>query len=450
MAFLDGTIVNVAAKHIGTDFHSGFGALQWVLNAYTLTLAALILLGGSLGDRLGRRRVFLVGVVWFATASLACALAPNVGFLIAARAVQGVGGALMTPGSLAIISSTFAPEDRAAAVGAWSGLAGVSTALGPLLGGWLVQSFSWRWAFAINLPLALAVVIVGLRYVPETRSAAAPPKLDIVGTILIALGLGALTFGTTLAGSDGWSAAASGSTALGVALVIAFVLVERRERQPLVPLTLFTDRTFSGTNLMTLFTYAALGAMFFVLVLNLQVSAGYGALTAGLATLPITLVLLVLSAPSGALATRIGPRVQLTAGPLIAGAGLLLLARIDQHHHAYLLDVLPGVVLFALGLVAIVAPLTATVMSSAPDDQVGVASGVNNAIARAGGLLAVAILPTLAGLHGDAYRRVSVMVHGYRVVALSCVALMIVSSVIIAATVRNKKSLTTAPVGRAG
>jgi MFS family permease len=190
--------------------------------------------------------------------------------------------------------------------------------------------------------------------------------------------------------------------------------------------------------------------MFFVLVLNLQVSAGYGALTAGLATLPITLVLLVLSAPSGALATRIGPRVQLTAGPLIAGAGLLLLARIDQHHHAYLLDVLPGVVLFALGLVAIVAPLTATVMSSAPDDQVGVASGVNNAIARAGGLLAVAILPTLAGLHGDAYRRVSVMVHGYRVVALSCVALMIVSSVIIAATVRNKKSLTTAPVGRAG
>jgi EmrB/QacA subfamily drug resistance transporter len=439
MAFLDGTIVNVAAKHIGIDFHSGFAALQWVLNAYTLTLAALILLGGSLGDRLGRRRVFLTGVIWFATASLACALAPNVGFLIAARAVQGIGGALMTPGSLAIISSSFVAEDRAAAVGAWSGLAGVSTALGPLLGGWLVQSFSWRWAFAINLPIALAVVALGLRYVPETRSAHAAPRLDVGGTVLIALGLGGLTFGTTLAGSDGWTVSASAATALGALFIAAFVLVERREREPLVPLGLFRDRTFSGANLMTLCTYAALGAMFFVLVLNLQVSAGYGPLQAGLATLPITLVMLLLSARSGALAARIGPRLQLTVGPLIAGTGLLLLSRIDQHHHSYLVDVLPGVVLFALGMTTVVAPLTATVMSSAPQDQVGVASGVNNAIARTGGLLAVAVLPTLAGLHGEAYRNVTSMVHGYRIVALSCVALMITAAVIVAVTVRNPR-----------
>lgn len=451
MAFLDGTIVNVAAKHIGVDFHAGFGALQWVLNAYTLSLAALILLGGSLGDRLGRRRVFLVGVIWFATASLACALAPNVGFLIAGRAVQGIGGALMTPGSLAIISSTFAPEDRAKAVGAWSGLAGVSTALGPLLGGWLVQSFSWRWAFAINLPLAIAVVIIGLRCVPETRSHHSPPKLDLIGTVLIALGLGALTFGTTLAGSDGWSASASGSTALGALLIVAFILVERREREPLVPLELFKNRTFSGTNVMTLFTYAALGAMLFVLVLNLQVSAGYGALAAGLATLPMTLVLLLLSARSAALAARIGPRFQLTIGPLIAGSGLLLLSRIDQHHHAYFSDVFPGVVVFAAGMATVVAPLTSTVMSSAPDDQVGVASGVNNAVARAGGLLAVAILPTVAGLHGEDYRNIPVFVHGYRIVALSCVGLMVLAALIIALTVRNpSKILTTNPAERAG
>ncbi|MCW2498047.1 MFS transporter [Jatrophihabitans sp.] len=437
MAFLDGTIVNVATKHIGTDFHASFSALQWVLNAYTLTLAALILLGGSLGDRLGRRRVFVVGVIWFATASLACALAPDVGVLIAARAVQGIGGALMTPGSLAIISSVFVAEDRARAVGAWSGLAGVSTALGPLLGGWLVQSFSWRWAFAINLPVAAAVAVLALRYVPETRSAHAPPRLDVSGTVLIALGLGGITFGTTLAGSDGWTAAAAGATALGVLFVGAFLLVERGEREPLVPLGLFRDRTFSGTNLMTFFTYAALGAMFFVLVLNLQVSAGYGALAAGLSMLPMTIVLLLVSARSGALAARIGPRLQLTLGPLVAGGGLLLLSRIDQHHHTYVIDVLPGVLLFALGMATLVAPLTATVMSSAPQDQVGVASGVNNAVARAGGLLAVAVLPTLAGLHGDAYRNITSMVHGYRIVAVSCVGLMLLSTATVALMIRN-------------
>jgi len=438
MAFLDSTIVNVAAKHIGQDLHAGFTALQWVLNAYTLALASLILLGGSLGDRLGRRRIFLVGATWFALASLACALAPNAGVLIAARAVQGVGGALMTPGSLAIISASFIAEDRAIAVGAWSGLSGVSTAIGPLLGGWLVQYHSWRWAFLINLPLAALVVFLGLRFVPETRSTRTSRTPDVAGTALVAGALALLTFGSTHAGTAGWSAVTVGTCAAGAALLVVFVLVERRAREPLVPLRLFADRTFSGTNAMTLLTYAALGAVLFVLVLHLQVSGGYGALAAGLATLPITILLLVLSARSGALATRIGPRAQLIAGPLLAAAGLLLTLRIDAQHRNYLLDVLPGVVLFGLGLVTLVAPLTATVMAAAPGDDVGIASGVNNAIARAGGLLAVAVLPPLAGLRGEAYRQVPVMVHGYRVVALCCVGLLVLAALAVALSVRPR------------
>ena len=439
MVFLDATIVNVATRHIGTDFHASFGALQWVLNAYTLALASLILLGGSLGDRLGRRRVFLVGTAWFAAASLLCAVAPDVWTLIAARALQGIGGALLTPGSLAIISATFAPGDRAAAVGAWSGLAGVSTALGPLLGGWLVQDFSWRWAFAINVPIAVIVIVIGLRCVPETRAAHNPPHVDGVGTLLVAMALGCVTFGTTLAGSTGWTTAALATTVAGVAFGALFIAVEVIVPEPLVPLDLFRNRTFNGTNVMTLLTYAAFSGVLFVLVLHLQVSAGYGALAAGLATLPVTAVMLVLSVRSGALAARIGPRLQLTAGPLIAAAGLALLLRIDPTHRDYLSDVLPGVLVFAFGLTTLVAPLTATVMASAPNDEVGIASGVNNAVSRVGGLLAIAVLPPLAGLHGEDYRQVAVMVHGYRVVTASCVGLLVVAAAVVALTVRSQQ-----------
>jgi len=422
MVFLDGTIVNVATRRIGEEFHAGFGALQWVLNAYTLALASLILLGGSLGDRLGRRRIFLIGSAWFAAASLLCAVAPNVETLIAARALQGIGGALLTPGSLAIISATFAPEDRGAAVGTWSGLAGVSTALGPILGGWLVQDFSWRWAFAINLPIAAVVLFVGARHVPETRAAHTSPHLDVVGTVLVAVTLGCVTFGTTLAGSTGWTATALFITGAGVAVGVAFVTVEVISPEPLVPLGLFQNRTFNATNVMTLLTYAALSAVFFVLILHLQVSAGYGPLAAGLASLPITGVMLALSARSGALAARIGPRPQLTAGPLIAAAGLALLLRVDPAHRDYLSDVLPGVLVFAMGLTS---------------DEVGIASGVNNAVSRVGGLLAIAVLPALAGLRGETYRQVEVMVHGYRVVTASCIGLLVVAAAVIALTVRS-------------
>jgi EmrB/QacA subfamily drug resistance transporter len=436
MAFLDGTIANVATKAIGQEFNASFGALQWVQNGYLLPLASLILLGGSLGDRLGRRRVYLIGVAWFAVASLLCAISPNVEMLIGARALQGIGGALLTPGSLAIISATFAAEDRAAAVGAWSGLGGVATAIGPFLGGWLVQDVSWRWAFAINLPFAVAVIMLGLKYVPESRAEHRTTHLDLPGTLLVAAGLAALTYGTTSAGSSGWDAKAMIISVVGVLLLVAFVIVERDEKQPLVPLGLFANRAFSGANVMTFMTYGALGAVLFVLTLHLQISAGYGALAAGTATLPITIFMLLLSARSGRLAARIGPRLQMTAGPLICAAGLLLMLRIDAQHHDYVTDVLPGVVVFALGLTTFVAPLTATVMGTAPQDEVGIASGVNNAVARAASLLAVAVLPPLAGLHGEAYRQVSVMEHGFRVVTIICALLLVVAAVVVVVTVR--------------
>jgi MFS family permease len=275
-----------------------------------------------------------------------------------------------------------------------------------------------------------------MKYVPETRAVSRATRLDIPGTLLVAGGLGALTYGTTTAGSTGWHAEAWIITAVGLALLAGFVIVERDEKQPLVPLGLFANRAFSGANIMTFMTYGALGAVLFVLVLHLQISAGYGALAAGTATLPITILMMFLSARSGALAARIGPRLQMIAGPLICAAGLLLTLRIDTHHHNYLTDVLPGLIVFGLGLSTFVAPLTATVMGTAPPDQVGVASGVNNAVARAASLLAVAILPPLAGLHGDSYRNPDVMVHGYRVVTLSSVVMLVAAAVVVAMTVR--------------
>jgi EmrB/QacA subfamily drug resistance transporter len=438
MGLLDGTIANIATARIGAEFHASFASLQWVVTGYLLPLASLILLGGSLADRLGRRKIFLIGVIWFALASLLCAIAPNIDLLIAARALQGIGGALMTPGSLAILTATIAPHDRPAAVGAWSGLAGVASALGPLLGGWLVQDASWRWTFAINLPLAVAVVIVGRRYIPETRSQAPDRHLDLAGTISVAAGLGLLTYGTTLAGSDGWGPVSMSITAAGIVLLVAFVVIESRVSQPLVPLRLFRDRVFAGANLMTFMTYGALGAVLFVLVLHLQVTAGYGPLTAGLATLPVSILLLLLSTPSGALAARIGPVWQMSIGPVLVAAGLLLTLRIDQTHHDYLTDVLPGVLLFGLGMAVLVAPLTSTVMAAAPNDEAGVASGVNNAVARGASLLAVAILPALAGLHGSSYTSASVLVHGYRIVAISSAALMIGAALVVVLTIGRR------------
>ncbi|MGY1619612.1 MFS transporter [Geodermatophilus sp. SYSU D00691] len=444
LALLDATVVNVALERIGADLGAGFAGLQWTVNAYTLTLAALILLGGSLSDRYGRRRIFVIGTCWFAVASLLCGLAPNIETLVAARALQGVGGALLTPGSLAIISATFAQSDRAAAVGAWSGLGGVAGAIGPFLGGWLVD-WNWRAVFLLNLPLAVLVVWVAVRHVPETRDPAAAPHLDIAGTVLVVVGLGALTYSLTAAGESGAGAVVVGTGVVGLLALALFVRVELRSPHPLVPPVLFRNRQFTAANLVTLLVYAALGALFVVLVLQLQVVSGFSPLLAGTALLPVTVLMLLFSARVGALAQRIGPRPLLTVGPLVCAAGVLLMLRIGPDA-SYVADVLPATVVFGAGLTLLVAPLTATVLASAADRFAGVASGVNNAVARAAGLLAVAVVPVAAGIGGDDYADPAAFDAGFRTAVLILAAMLVTGGVIAAVMVRRPLAAAAEPV----
>jgi EmrB/QacA subfamily drug resistance transporter len=429
MAMLDATVVNIALPSIGREFSADFRTLQWIVNSYTLTLAALILLAGALGDHFGRRRVFIAGVVWFALASLLCGLAPTAEVLVAARALQGIGGALLTPGSLAIISSSFVTEDRARAVGAWSGLGGVATAIGPFLGGYLV-GLNWRLVFLVNLPVAAFIVVTSLRHVPESFDEQSPPGLDVVGAVLTAAGLAGVTYAlTSLGGAGGMAVAVTGVG--GLAALLAFVQVERRSPHPLVPLGLFTDRRFSVANAVTLLVYAGLGVFFFLLVLHLQIVAGFSPLAAGTALLPVTALMLLLSARAGALAERIGPRIPMSVGPLLAAAGFLLTLRIGRGA-SYLGDVLPAVVVVGLGLSLTVAPLTATVLGSADPRYAGTASGVNNAIARAGGLLAVAVIPVAAGLGDTDYTRPTSFEAGFHPAMLISAGLLALGSLLAA------------------
>jgi EmrB/QacA subfamily drug resistance transporter len=444
LAMIDGTVVNVALERIGTDLDAGFTGLQWTVNAYTLTLASLILLGGSLGDHLGRRRVFVIGVAWFALASLVCGLAPDIGTLIAARALQGVGGALLTPGSLALISASFHGPDRAAAVGAWSGLGGIAGAIGPFLGGWLVE-WSWRAVFLINLPLAALIIVVALRHVPESRDPESAPGLDITGTVLAVVGLGALTYGLTGLAADGPGPISLVAVAVGVLALVAFVVVERRSSHPLVPPALFRNPTFTAANVATVLIYGAMGAVFLLLVLQLQVVAGFTPLAAGAALLPVTAVMLVFSARAGALTGRIGPRLPMTVGPLVSAAGLLLLLRVGATA-SWVTDVLPAMLVFGAGLALTVAPLTATVLDSAPDRYAGAASGVNNAVARAAGLLAVAVVPGIAGIAGDDYSDPVAFDAGFRTAMLIGAGLLVVAA-LAAATLIRKPLRAAAPDG---
>ena len=439
LAMLDSTVVNVALERIGSDLDADFSGLQWTVNAYTLTLAALILLGGSLGDRFGRRRVFVVGTVWFAVASLLCGLAPNIETLVAARALQGVGGALLTPGSLAIISASFHGRHRAAAIGAWSGLGGVAGALGPFVGGWLVE-WSWRAVFLINLPLAVAVVWVAVRHVPETRDPEAAPALDWPGTVAVVLGLAGLTYGLTSA-AGGVSGGVLTAGVVGISALAVFVVIELRSPHPLVPPRLFRDRQFSATNAVTLLVYAALGALWVLLVLHLQVVAGYSPLLAGSSLLPVTVLMLLFSSSVGGLAQRFGPRLFMSVGPLVAAAGVLVLRGIDADA-SYLVDVLPGAMVLGAGLTLTVAPLTATVLDAAPDRFAGVASGVNNAVARAAGLLAVAVVPVVAGIGGEDYTDPAAFGAGYRTAMLLCVVLLAAGGLLALATIRRPLSAT--------
>jgi EmrB/QacA subfamily drug resistance transporter len=437
MAFVDGTIVNVALPRIGNDLDAGLSGLQWTVNAYTLTLASLILLGGSLGDRFGRRRVFVIGVVWFALASLVCGVAPNIGTLITARAVQGVGGALLTPGSLAILQSSFRLEDRSRAIGAWSGLGGIAGAIGPFLGGWIVQAASWRLAFLINLPIAAFVVVLSARHVPESVDPQASRRLDLWGAALGAVGLGALTYGLMAWQADGLSAPlVLGSLLVGVLGLVGFYLRERIAHDPMLPPDIFTSRQFSAANAVTFAVYAALGGVMFFLVLDLQVVGGFSPLAAGLSLFPITVIMLLLSARMGALAQRIGPRIPMAVGPGTCSVAVLLLARIDAGS-SYAVDVLPAVTLFGLGLSITVAPLTSTVLAAAPDRHAGLASGVNNAVARVASLLAIAVLPLVSGLAGDAYSRPSAMDHSFGIAMVVCAGLLALGGLLAVALIRS-------------
>jgi EmrB/QacA subfamily drug resistance transporter len=398
MASLDATVVNVALPHIGKEFHASVSSLQWVLTGYLLALASLILLGGALGDRFGRRKVFLIGTAWFAVASLLCGIAPNIGTLIAARFLEGVGGALLTPGSLAIIQASFRQSDRAAAVGAWSGLGGVAGAIGPFVGGVLVDGPGWRWAFLINLPVAALAMACAVAAVPETRDPHAGRAIDVRGAALAALALAAGTWALTEAGPRGWTdPLVVAGLIVAAATAAGFVRHILRTPDPLVPPGLFRNRTFTVVNLGTVLLYAAIGLTFFLVAYVLEVAAHWSALRAGIALLPTTVLMLLFSSRSAALGERIGPRLQLTVGPLVTAAGLLMLTRLGPHT-SWLSDVFPASIILGLGLVTFVAPLTATVMGAADPAHVSVASGVNNAVARTASLTALAVVPVVSGL----------------------------------------------------
>jgi EmrB/QacA subfamily drug resistance transporter len=432
MTMLDGTVVNVALHTIGEDLDATLAQLQWITNGYLLSLASLILLGGALGDRYGRRRVFVIGTMWFALASLLCGLAPNPEILIAARILQGVGAALLTPGSLAMIQGAFVRDDRAKAIGAWVGLGGIAAAIGPFVGGFLVDYVSWRWIFLINLPIAVVTVVIAQRTVPETLDPHAPRRLDFTGALLAALALGGLTYALIEWGHAG----APWAIGLSVVASIAYVVDERRSAHPMLPLGIFANRTFTAANVMTLVVYAALGAVLFFLVLQLQTVSGYSALEAGIATLPVTLCMLLLASRGGALATRIGPRIPMTVGPIVMAGGSLLLMRVGEDLN-YWTDVLPGLTIFGLGLSLMVAPLTATVLAAAPDEHAGIASGVNNAVARAGSLLAVAALPVAVGLGGEDYTDPVAFDAAYGSAILVCAVLLALGGAISWVTIRD-------------
>jgi len=448
MAALDATVVGIALPAIGRDFHASVASLQWVVDAYTLTLAGLLLLGGTLGDSYGRRKVFQIGIVWFAVASLLCGVAPSIGVLIAARALQGVGGALLTPGSLAILQASFAEDDRMAAIGAWSGLGGVATAIGPFLGGYLIGAVSWRLVFFINLPVAVAVVAIAARHVPETKAPGPAPKLDVRGAACISGALAGITYGLIEASSAGWtSTSVLVPLAVGAVLLGLFIMVEDKEPQPMLPLGVFRSRQFTAANAVTFVVYAALGGLLFLVPVVLQVSHGYSPLAAGAALLPVTLIMLLLSSRSGALAARIGPRLQMSVGPLVIAASFLLFIRIGGSGD-FLTAVLPAVVVFGLGVAIMVAPLTATALAAAPADHAGIASAVNNDVARAGGLIAVAVLPALAGISGESYLHPAVLAADFKKAAMIAAVFCAAGGVLAAVTIRNPsraKSAETTP-----
>ncbi len=394
MAFLDGTVVNVSLPAIQRDLHATAFEAQWVVESYALFLAALLLVGGSLGDRFGRRRIFAIGVAVFTVASIACAASGAVERLIVARALQGVGAALLVPGSLALISASFQQRERGRAIGTWSGFSGITAALGPVLGGALVDHYSWAWAFLINVPLAIVALAIAWRHVPESRGIAATGGLDVGGALLATVALGGIVYAFIEAPTQHWHAVPVRAALLaGIAAAVVFALMEQRVRSPMLPLALFRNRDFSGANLLTLLLYAALGGGLYFFPLTLIQVQGYTAAAAGAALLPFILIMFVLSRWAGSLVDRFGPKLPLVAGPVIAAVGFALFAlpAAGADHASYWSSFFPAVIVLGLGMTVTVAPLTTTVMNSVGPDLAGIASGVNNAVSRTAALLAIAV-----------------------------------------------------------
>jgi EmrB/QacA subfamily drug resistance transporter len=400
LAFVDGSVVNVALPAIGRALSADAGALQWTVNAYLLPLSAMLLLGGAAGDRFGRRRLLIWGTILFAVASLACALAPQIALLLGARFLQGVGGAMLMPNSLAILGQTFTGEKKGRAVGVWAAASGIAGALGPVLGGWLIDLGSWRAIFLINLPIAAVAVVLALRHIPKDRAARRDP-LDVSGAALVTAGLGVLTWGLTLAGSPTGPSRMTGLIALGaVGLLLLFVIIEiRRGDRALVPASLFSTTTIVGLNLVTLLLYGALGALLVLMPYVLIEGLRYSAAQAAAALLPLPAVMVLISPPAGSLAEHVGPRMPIAAGSIAVGLGMLLTLRIHVST-SYWAGLLPAIIVVALGLSVAVAPLTTAVLSEVETRYTGVASGLNSAVARTGGLLATAMVGFVFASHG--------------------------------------------------
>lgn len=423
IVILDGTVVNLALPNIARELHATFAQLQWIVDGYMLSLSALILLGGSLGDVFGRKRVYMVGLVGFGVLSLLCGLAPDVHALIALRVVQGIFGALLVPGALAIINTNFSHESRGTAIGRWSAWSALAAAIGPLLGGYIVDASSWRWIFFINVPLVVVCGVLAHIGITETRDNW-PRRLDIFGALLTVVGLGGLTFGLIEGPVWHWSVSALVPLMAGAVALVWFVLVERRKADPMVPLRLFASRNFTGANLMTFAMYGALSGFIFGLVIYLQTTMGYSAIRAGASLLPVTILLLTLSGRIGGLVKKFGARMFMTVGPICVGIGMLTLLTL-QPGRSYWTGVFPGAVLFGLGMALLVAPLTITVLASVKNADSGIASGINNAVSRAAGLIVVALL----GLFGAA--------HAYRFTIMLCAGLAFAAGFISLAFIRN-------------
>jgi EmrB/QacA subfamily drug resistance transporter len=437
---IDASIVGVALPAIESDLGGGLSAQQWVSNAYLLALASLILIGGSLGDIYGQRRVFAIGVAAFGALSLACAVAPTMETLIAARALQGAAGALVTPSSLAIIVGAFAPSERGAAIGSWTAWGGIAAIAGPVVGGWIVDELSWRWIFALNVPLVLVTLGLILAAVPPAR-VRSKRDIDVVGATLCVLGLAGLAFGLIEQPHHGWSSPVIYvPLSLGIVSFASFIVYERRAKEPMLEIELFTHRNFALGNIETFSMYAGIAILFFFLVIFLQQVAGYSALESGLATLPVTLVLFALSRSFGALADRHGPRLFMGAGPVVAGAGILLLLRTGVHT-SYVTDVLPAMLVFGVGLALTVAPLVATVLADADERDAGIASAINNAVARVAGLIGVSIIGVAVAqtLIGDTFAANEESVRAFHQVVLICAALLAASGVVGALGIVNPR-----------